>query len=66
MSDGRAVTAQMVKTTISEVLDKLRTQMGDDRFESSQLRTAAKILDDLMTGEKFQEFLTLVAYDYLD
>jgi hypothetical protein len=47
-------------------LDKLRAQMGEERFASSQLGTAANILDDLMTGEKFQDFLTLVAYDYLD
>ncbi len=66
MSDGRTVTAEMVKSALAEELDKLRKQTGEARFHSGQLATAGKILDDLMTGKTFQEFLTLVAYDYIN
>ena len=66
MSDGRTVTAEMVKSALAEELDKLRKQSGEERFRAGQLATAGKILDDLMTGKTFQEFLTLVAYDYIN
>ena len=66
MSDGRPVTGPMVKSALAEELEKLRKQVGEERFKTGKLSTAGKILDELMTGEKFQEFLTLVAYQYLN
>jgi malate synthase len=65
LPDGRMVTKQMVKTALSEELDKLRQQKGEERFNSGKLAMAGKILDALMTGDKFQEFLTLVAYEHV-
>jgi len=50
---------------LTEELDKLRQQKSEERFNVQKLSTAGKILDALMTGEKFQEFLTPVAYEYL-
>jgi malate synthase len=58
-NDGRTITAQLVKDTISEQVAKL-TSPGRD------LREASAILEALTTGEEFPEFLTLLAYDYLD
>ena len=66
MADGKPVTAPMVKAALAEELDKLRKQLGDAKFNASKLSLAGKILDDLMTGEQFQDFLTLVAYEYIN
>src|ERR1035437_5948895 len=48
LSDGRPVTAQMVKTALAEELDKLRKQIGEERFKAGKLSLAAKILENMM------------------
>jgi malate synthase len=66
LNDGRQLTPQMVRSALAEILEKLRTQVGDAQFQAGQYATAGKIMDDLMTGAKFQDFLTSVAYEYLN
>ena len=66
LHDGRIVTREMVRSVLAEELDKLRKQVGKQRFDAGTFRAAGKILDELMTGEKFYDFLTLPAYDKLD
>jgi malate synthase len=58
-NDGQTITAQLVRDTISEQVAKLSTPGRD-------FREASAILETLTTGEQFPEFLTLLAYDYLD
>ena len=63
MSDGRTVTGAMVKQFIREQVSKLQSgASGGDR----QLQQAAQLLDTLMTGKEFPEFLTLASYELLD
>jgi malate synthase len=57
LSDGRPVTQEMVRTVISEQKSKLR---------SGRMAEAAEIYEHMMTSPDFAEFLTLVAYDYID
>ncbi|HEV8382903.1 MAG TPA: malate synthase A [Gemmatimonadales bacterium] len=59
LSDGRAVTQQLVESIIAEELDTKNLKGG--KFE-----LAARLFHQLMTGAEFPEFLTLVAYDYLE
>jgi len=40
--------------------------MGAPRFNSSRYGTARDIFEKLMTAAEFPEFLTLLAYDYID
>jgi len=61
LSDGRPVTAELVKQTIADVTDRLRASIGGE-----QLGRAARIYEQMMTTGDFPEFLTLVAYDYID
>jgi malate synthase len=51
MKDGRRVTAELVKQTIA-------AQPGG--------ATAKKLFEQMMTSPECAEFLTLVAYDYID
>ncbi len=55
--DGRPVTQEMVRSLVAEQKKKMA---GARREE------AAAIFDRLMTDAHFTEFLTLVAYDYID
>ena len=60
LDDGRVVTAEMVRRATDEQLEKLKSR-GTGRFED-----AGRIFEQMMTSAEFPEFLTLVAYGYLD
>jgi len=55
--DGRTITPQMVRQVIGE-------QKG--RLKGVRATEAAQIFDQMMTSPGFAEFLTLVAYDYIE
>jgi malate synthase len=57
LSDGRPVTHEMIRQTITE---------QKDRLKSGRISEAADIFQRMMTGTDFTEFLTLEAYDYID
>jgi malate synthase len=58
LTDGRTTTETMVKQVIRE----RSSELGGDRG----LQKAAQLLETLMTGREFPEFLTLASYDLLD
>jgi malate synthase len=58
MSDGRAITADFVVQATRQQAEKFR---GQGKFD-----LAAKIFEQMMTRPDMAEFLTLVAYDYID
>jgi len=55
LSDGRPVTQEMV-----------RNVMAEQKLQGGRIAQAAEILERMMTSPDFAEFLTLVAYDYVD
>ena len=55
--DGRPVTREMVRGFIGEQKKRLKGARMDE---------AAAIFERMMTDQDFAEFLTLVAYDYID
>ena len=57
LSDGRPVTQEMVRQTIAEQKNKMK---------GGRMTEAAEIFERMMTSADFAEFLTLVAYDYID
>jgi len=61
LDDGRTVTAELVRRLTDEVLEKLNAKSGGGRFAD-----AGRIFEQMMTSAEFPEFLTLIAYDYLD
>jgi malate synthase len=61
LNDGRPVTADLVKRTIADVAEGLRRSIGGE-----QLARAAGVFEQITTRADFPEFLTMVAYDYID
>jgi hypothetical protein len=55
-----------VQEIIGEQVSDMVERIGYERFTSGWYPTAVTLLENLMTGVEFPEFLTLVAYDYLD
>ena len=66
LADGRRITADLVRRTTTDELAHLREQLGSGRYDSGKFDLASRLFDQMMTGTEFPEFLTLVAYDYLD
>jgi len=66
LADGRRITADLVRRTMEDELGKLREQLGPARYDSGKFDLASKLFDRMMTGTDFPEFLTTVAYEYLD
>jgi malate synthase len=62
LQTGETVTPQMVREATATILEKMKTQMGEEKFKASKLPEAGKILVLLMTSPDFHEFLTLDAY----
>jgi malate synthase len=65
LKDGRKVTIALVRQTIKEELEAIRTQVGEPDYQAGHYALAAELLDKITTSEDFAEFLTLVAYEYL-
>ena len=61
LDGGRPVTAALVRQILRERVSDLVGEGGEGRW-----RPAAQILDTLMTGKEFPDFLTLASYDLLD
>src|SRR5207253_2062656 len=66
MQDGRPITATMVQQIIAELVQALPERVGPGGPGYDKFSMAGRILADLATGADFAEFLTTVAYEYLD
>ncbi len=61
LDDGRPVTAELVRNITEHELEMLKAKGPGSRFAE-----AGRLFEQMMTSAEFPEFLTLVAYDYLD
>jgi len=59
LDDGRAVTKELYEQIREEELAKLGGK------EVGRVGEAAEVLDELVLGDEFTEFLTFIAYKYL-
>src|SRR6266566_1418587 len=66
LQSGRPVTATLLQQTLSELVETLPERVGADGPGAPQFSLAGRILSELATGAEFAEFLTTVAYQYLD
>ena len=66
LSDGRPITMELYKALLPEQLNKIRELVGETRYNSGKYELAARIFDELVTSETFEEFLTLPAYKHLN
>ena len=63
MSDGKIVTADLVRQMVHERVAELQAK---DTSGDGRLKQAAHVLEGLMTAKEFPDFLTLASYDLLD
>ncbi|MCS7313225.1 MAG: malate synthase A, partial [Acidobacteria bacterium] len=66
LADGPRVDADRIRRVMAEELEAIRSLVGPQRFESGRFDEAARLLDRLVNGTEFIEFLTQDAYDLID
>ncbi|MFL6516311.1 MAG: malate synthase A, partial [Chthoniobacterales bacterium] len=66
LTDGRKVTSKLFRATLTEELDKIKSQIGEQRFGAGKFEAAAKLFDEITANDEFVEFLTLPGYELLD
>jgi malate synthase len=64
--NGNVLSVDTVIAAIPAVLDKLRSQLGAERFDSGRFSLAAEIFADMTKASEFPEFLTVAAYSHID
>jgi len=65
LADGRPVTATHYDSLLGEVIAKIETEVGMERYTSGHFRTAAHLFMDMVKSSTLDEFLTLPAYELL-
>ena len=65
LQDGRKVTIELFHHIMNEGLANLQNAIGEEQFGKRRFAIAAQILDEVITDDRFVEFLTLPAYRYL-
>jgi malate synthase len=66
LTDGRKVTKELFRNVLNEEVEKIRKQMGEERFRAGKFGAASDLFDQITTDDNFVEFLTLPGYDKLN
>ncbi|HEY8763324.1 MAG TPA: malate synthase A [Solirubrobacteraceae bacterium] len=66
LKDGRTVTADLVREVLDQETAKIREQVGEDTWGAGRPRETREIFERVALSEELIEFLTLIAYKYLD
>jgi len=63
LEDGRKVTIELVRELAKEEMEKIRGEVGDERFTKGKYLEAAHLFDEFTASPQLAEFLTLAAYE---
>jgi malate synthase len=66
LDDGRPVTKDLVRAVTHDELQALRDRFGPERMVQGRFGLAAELLLEMMSGDQYAEWLTTVAYRYVD
>jgi malate synthase len=65
-AEGAAVTAERFDRLLGEEIDRIHDEVGPVRLLNGVFPTAARLFEQMIKQEEFDEFLTLPAYELLD
>lgn len=66
LADGRLIAWDLVERLMAEELEKICALVGQAKFDGGRFEEAQAILTQLLQNDSFDDFLTLLAYDYID
>ena len=65
LSNGERVTVALFRALLTEEAQRVKGEVGDDRWQAEHFQQAQQLLDQITTAEQLTEFLTLPGYNYL-
>jgi malate synthase len=65
LDDGRKVTRELFQALVPQELAKVRQILGEQQYAAGKYEEAARMFDELTLDERFVDFLTLPAYEYI-
>jgi malate synthase len=65
LKDGRTFNHELYKELFDDEVQKITADVGKENIKSSKFKLAFGLFDNLVISDKFEEFLTLPAYQYL-
>ncbi len=65
LADGQTLTRELFDRLLEEEMANLRELFGEARYNAGKFALASKLFADMTHKEQFDEFLTLIAYDYV-
>ncbi len=65
LDDGRKVTLDLFRRVLEEEMERIRDEVGHERWSSGRFREARELFEALSTSEECADFLTLSAYERL-
>jgi len=64
--DGRVVTRELVRSVLDEETERIRGEVGAQTWQAGRPDETREVFERVALGEELEEFLTLVAYGYLE
>ena len=65
LEDGRQFTIELYIDIFDNEVEKIIKEVGEDNISKTQFKLAFELFDTLVISERFEEFLTLEAYQYI-
>jgi malate synthase len=65
LEDGRKFSRSLYSELLNDEVEKIVTELGEDTIVNTKFKLAIELFDKLVLSEKFEEFLTLSAYQYI-
>ncbi|HYU21105.1 MAG TPA: malate synthase A [Chloroflexota bacterium] len=66
LTKGPRVTRELVQKLEAEEIEKIKTAIGDQAYSRGRFKDAVEIFERVALSDRFVEFLTIPAYEYID
>lgn len=66
LDNGQILTREMILQWEAEEIDHIEQYVGEQRFKNGKFNLAKELFNELVFSEKFEEFLTLKAYPFIE
>lgn len=66
LDNEKILTREMILHWESEEMDHIERYVGEQRFKNGKFNLAKELFNELVFSEKFEEFLTLKAYPFIE
>lgn len=65
IEDGRPFNSELYDELFNDEVEKILKEVGEDAIKNTKFKVAIELFNTLVVSDKFEEFLTIPAYQYL-